>query len=198
MANDPGLGEGGTPSLPAYSYSSSADSPTIGSSYLSRQASRDARTAYQQQAAVADASGTNLITNDATGFGLNRPYLPWNVYPTANEAAPPQTTTSGSFGSLLTCSNEPQHPKIRVRVRVVNGAGTSSEVRLTDRVTGTVLSSVLVVGSGSTVESDLEGSLVAPSLAGAGAPMRVDVQARRTGGANSVAVLVLHALGKGS
>jgi hypothetical protein len=198
MANDPGLGEAGSaPSSPAYTYSSSSDSG-VGDSYLSRQAARVARTSYQTAVAVADASGTSLITNDAKGFGLDRPYLAWNVYLTANETTPPVSTTSATFVSLWTCSIEPQHPNIRVRVRVVNGAATSGEARLVDRVTGQVISNILSIGSGSTVEADLEGPLVAPSLFGAGAPMRVDVQARRTGGANAVAVQVLHALGKGS
>ena len=128
MANDPGLGEGGNaPSLPAYSYSSSASAPTIGASYASRTAARTARVTYQQAQAVADASGTNLVTNDSSGFGLNRPYIPWNVYLTSQEATPAVNTTSGTFVALWTLSAEPQHPSIRCRVLVNNGAGTSSE-----------------------------------------------------------------------
>ena len=184
------------PSAPLYSYATSVSgaSTGAGTTYQARQE----RTVYQTQVAVKDASGTSLSSSDASGFGLDRPYLAWNAYPTSSEAAPPQSTTSGSFANLWTVSAEPQHPKVRVRVRVVNGAGTSGEVRLVDRATGQVISTVLVVGSAATVEADLDGTLVAPSLFGGGAPMRVDVQARRTAGANSVAVLVMHVVGKGT
>lgn len=187
---------GDYPSLPLYTYSTSTSGASTGTGTAT--ADRDARTAYQQSIAVKDASGTSLSTSDAKGFGLDRPYLAWNAYPTAEETAPPVSTVSGSFVNLWTVSAEPQHPKVRIRVRVVNGAATTGEVKLVDRATGTTISSVLSVGSGATVEADLDGTLIAPSLFGAGAPMRVDVQARRTGGANSVAVLLMHALGKGT
>lgn len=199
MATTPTNG-GAYPSLPLYSYATSTSGATSGTG--TREAARTARTAYQQQVAVKDASGTSLASSDALGFGLDRPYIPWNVYETNLEtdptATPVRSTTSGTFGALWTASSEPQHPKVRVRVRVVNGAGTSGEVKLVDRATGQTISTVLTVGSAATVEADLDGTLVAPSLFGAGAPMRVDVQARRTGGANSVAVLVMHVLGKGT
>jgi hypothetical protein len=163
-----------------------------------RAAARAARVAYQQASAVKDSSGTSLSTTDAGGFGLARPYLEWGAYPTAQETTPPVNTTSGSFVSLWTCSAEPQHPKLRVRLRIVADASTAGEVRLTDRLSGNAISSVLSVGSGVTVETDLDGTLLSPSLSGAGAPMRVDVQARRTSGAGVIAVLLMHALGKGT
>lgn len=142
-------------------------------------------------------SGTGLVTNDKT-FGLDRPYLAWNTYPTAEETTPAVSTTSGSFVSLLTCAVEPQHPRIRVRVLGKTGAATTGEVRLVDRATGTVLAGPLVVGSAATVEGNLDGVLVAPTLSGAGAPMKVDVQARTTGGASSIGVLIIYAVGIGS
>ena len=195
-ANDSGGGDYPSVSLVAfYTSTTTAPSSTASTGVL---AQRKQRQAYQQANAVKDTSGTSLITTDQKGFGLDRPYLAWNAYATSEETTPPVNTTSGSFAALWTCSAEPQHPKVRVRVRVVNGVGTSGEVRLVDRVTGQVISSVLSVGSGATVEADLDGTLVSPSLSGAGAPMRVDVQARRTGGANTVAVGVLHVLGKGT
>ena len=142
-------------------------------------------------------SGTGLVTNDKA-FGLDRPYLAWNVYPTAQETTPAVTTTSAAFVALLTCAIEPQHPRIRVRVLAKTGAGTSGEVRIVDRATGTVLAGPLVVGAAATVEDNLDGTLVDPTLSGAGAPMRVDVQARRTGGANDIGVLIIYAVGIGS
>ena len=147
---------------------------------------------------VKDQSGTTLIANDSTGFGLKRPYLEWHAYPTAQETTPVDSTSSGSFVSLVTVSNEPQHPRIRVRVRAVTGAATSGEVRLVDRATGQVIAGPLVVGLATAVESNLEGALVAPTLSGGGAPMRVDVQARTTAGANTIGVLVMHAVGVGT
>lgn len=151
-----------------------------------------------QTSKVKDAgSGTGLITNDKT-FGLDRPYLAWNTYPTAEESAPTVTTTSGSFVSLLTCAIEPQHPRIRVRVSATTGAATTGEVRLVDRATGTVLAGPLLVGAAATVEGNLDGVLIAPTLSGAGAPMKVDVQARRTAGANTIGVVVIYAVGIGS
>lgn len=191
----------GAPPLPQVTYASritSSGTVQVSSGTGSRAAARVKRTQQQAAKSATDQSGTNLNANDASGFGLNRPFHLWNVYPTTSEAAPPVSTTSGSFASLHTISSEPQHPKLRVRVRVVNGAGTSAEVRLIDRASGAAISSTLVVGSAATVESDLDGTLVSPTLSGSGAPMRVDVQARRTGGANTVAVLVMHAFGKGT
>jgi hypothetical protein len=153
------------------------------------------RTAASQ---VKDTSGTTLVANDASGFGLKRPYLDWNVYKTAEEAAPTATTSSGTFVSLLTLSSEPQHPRLRVRVRAVTGAATSGQVQLVDRATGQVIAGPLVVGLNTAVEANLEGALVTPSLSGAGAPMRVDVQAKITAGASTIGVLVMHAIGVGT
>lgn len=185
------------PAVPSSTYAGSA-APISSTSSTSRIASVQRRNASQIQRDVRDASGTNLNTNDASGFGLDRPYLGWNTYPTAQEASPPASTSSGSFVSLLTLSGEPQHPKIRVRIRALTGAGTSGEVRLIDRTTGQVIAGPTAVGVASAAEFDLEGALVAPTLSGAGAPMRVDVQARITAGANTIGVLVMHAIGKGS
>lgn len=146
-------------------------------------------------------SGTALITNDKV-FGLDRPYLLWNTYAFNNEAAPGDapaySTTSATFVQLAVCANEPQHPRLRVRFRAVTGAGTSGEVRLVDRATGQVLAGPVAVGVASAVEANLDGVLVGPVLSGAGAPMKVDVQARTTAGANTIAVLVVYALGIGS
>jgi hypothetical protein len=158
----------------------------------------------RQQKVVRGSDAVALVTNDSSGFGLQRPYIPWFTYATNLETNPAAaavvSTTSGSFVQLLTCAIEPQHPRIRVRVRVVTGAGTSGEVRLRDRLTGQVLvgTGVLVVGVASTVESNLDGTLVAPILTGAGAAMKVDVEARTTAGANSIAVLVVYAIGIGT
>lgn len=189
----------GTPTVPTYTYATTSTAPPP-SGTGTRTEARAARVTYQNETAVADASGTVLITNDELGFGLDRPYLGWQTYPTSEET-PTLTTSSGTFASLVTLSSEPQHPKLRVRVRVVNGAGTSSEVRLVDRATGTVISSILVVGSAVTLEDNMDGTLVNPilkSVGGVGAAMKVDVQARRTAGAGTVGLLVLHAVGKGT
>jgi len=160
--------------------------------------------AIRQQKVIAGADAIALVTNDKSGFGLQRPYIPWNAYATNLETNPAAaavvSTTSASFVSLITCANEPQHPRIRVRVRVVTGAGTSGEVRLRDRLTGQVLvgSGVLVVGVASTVEANIDGTLVAPILTGVGAAMKVDVEARTTAGANTIAVLIVYSIGIGT
>lgn len=194
MANDPGGGEGAAPSTPAVTYASSAKATSSPSraakSVAARQTSRT-------QKAISDTSGTALVQADTAGFGLKRPYLDWGVYQTTQETTPPVSTTSAAFVALFTAASEPQHPSIRVRVKVVNGVGTSGEVRLRDRATGTVIAGPLSVGIAATVEDQLEGALVAPTLSGAGAPMKVDVEARRTAGASTVSVMVLYAIGKG-
>ena len=201
MANDPGAGEGGSPTTPSIIYSSTATGGgggTVVGGTTSRLSSVTARqTSRTTVKAVQDTSGTVLSGADAAGFGLNRPYHDWNVYPTAEELAPSVSTTSATFEALFTCSAEPQHPNIRVRVKVVNGIGTSSEIRLRDRVSGTVVAGPLVVGDSVTIETSIEGALIAPTLSGAGAAMKVDVEARRTAGANTVSVYVTYALGKG-
>lgn|SRR5512139_1432169 len=191
MARDPGSASGG-PSTPVVIYASA-----VSGSSENRTQSVRTRKQTRNQKKVQDTSGTPLVQADAQGFGLNRPYLGWNVYPTAQETTPPASTSSGSFVALLTLSAEPQHPRIRVRIRAITGAGTSGEVRLRDRATGTVIAGPAVVGVAATVETQMEGALINPTLAGAGAPMRVDVEARITAGANTIAVLVMHALGKG-
>lgn len=192
MATDPGAGEGGSPSTPSVTYAS-----TVTGTTTARSESLATRQASRTQRAVQDTSGTVVVGADAAGFGLDRPYIPWNVYPTAEETTPSRSTSSGSFVSLLTCAIEPQHPKIRVRCKAITGAGTSGEVRLRDRATGTVVAGPQSIGIATSLEFQLEGALIAPTLAGAGAPMRVDVEARTTAGANTIAVLVLYALGKG-
>jgi hypothetical protein len=144
---------------------------------------------------VRDASGTNLVTNDPGGFGLARPTVGWNTYPTAQETTPPESTGSGSFVALRTVAGEPQHPRLRVRVRAVTGAATSGEVRLRDRTSGTVIAGPLAVGLATTVEANLDGTLITPAL---GAATKVDVEARITAGAATIAVLVVYATGIGS
>lgn len=189
MAVDPGGTGGGAPSTPTVTYSSS-----IGTSSTD---SLQARQTSRTQKVVQDTSGTQLIGADTAGFGLNRPYLPWRAYRTVEETTPADSTSSGTFVSLITLASEPQHPKIRVYVKAVTGAGTSGEVRLRDRATGQVIAGPLSVGIAASVEGQLEGALVNPTLAGVGALMRVDVEARITAGVNTIAVLVMCDLGKG-
>lgn len=213
MAFQPENGAPYTPQViyqaPRVSASGGGDGPTrtartssSSSGGGSRAASVKKRQQKKAQTKVKDASGTSLVTNDATGFGLKRPYLLWNAYSTNNEtnpaAAPTTSTTSGAFVSLLTLANEPQHPLLRVRFIVVTGAATTGEVRIVDRATGTVLGGPLVVGAAATVESSFDATLIAPTLSGAGAPYKVDMQARVTGGANSIALLVVYAIGIGT
>lgn len=143
------------------------------------------------------ASGQALVAQDEV-FGLKRPYIPWHVYDSDDETTPSKTTVSGTFVSLFTAAMEPHHARIRVRVKVVMGLTTAGEVRLVDRATGTVINGPLVVASGTTVETNLDATLLNPTLSGAGAPMKVDVQGRVTGGANSLGLLVVYAVGIGT
>lgn len=202
-------GPSAPPPQPAITYASSSR-PGSASSAQGRASSGSTnrvssvvrRAAKKQQTAVKDTSGTVLLANDATGFGLKRPYLLWHVYSsnleTSPAASPTTSTTSGTFVNVLTVANEPQHPLLRVRVLAVTGAATSGEVRLVDRTSGTVLAGPLVVGIAASVEANLDATLVAPTLSGAGAPYKVDVQARITAGANPIGVLVVYAIGIGS
>lgn len=186
--------DSGSPSTPSSTYAGAASG---GNTSGFQAASVTQRQTLRSITSATDAgTGTSLIGN-STSFGLERPYLDWRVFKTADETTPPDSTTSATFVSLFTASAEPQHPKIRVRFKAVAGATTTGEVRLVDRTTGVVIAGPTVIGSGATVIANLEGSLVAPSLAGAGAPMLVDVQVRRTSGANTVALHVYHAIGKG-
>lgn len=196
MAVDPGSGEGTAPSTPSVVYATTA-SPTSGTSTSSRVQSVTTRRTARVQKAVQDTSGTALVQADQGGFGLDRPYLHWRVYPTAQESTPAESTSSASFVALLTLASEPQHPRIRVRFRASTGAATTGEVRLRDRATGQVIAGPFAVGAATTVEGQLEGALVAPTLSGAGAPMKVDVEARVTSGASTIGLLILYAIGKG-
>lgn len=184
----------GVPSTPSSTYAGAASGGNTSgfqaASVAQRQALRAAKSAT-------DANSGTLLVGNATSFGLERPFLDWRVFKTADESSPPDSTTSGSFVALFTASSEPQHPKIRVKFKAVAGVGTTGEVRLRDRATGQVIAGPTVIGSGATVTATLEGSLVAPTLSGAGAPMLVDIEARRTGGVNTIALFIYHALGKG-
>lgn len=202
---------GSVPSNPTISYSvgnsSSARSQATQSSGGSGGTTNRAASVRKRQTKIKttkprdQTSGQALISQDVS-FGLNRPYLLWNGYAfnlEVNPAATPSfSTTSGTFVSLITFANEPQHARLRVRARVVMGATTTGEVRLVDRNTGTVINGPLVIGSGATVEQNLDATLIAPTLAGVGAPMKVDLQARVTSGANTIAVLVVYAIGIGT
>jgi hypothetical protein len=197
---------GGPPSQPAITYApsakpgaaSSSTQRSSGGGTTNRAGSVQRRSAKKKQTSIKDSSGTALITNDASGFGLKRPYIPWTVYPTIEETVPTKTTTSGTFVSLWTVATEPQHPKVRVRVLAVTGAATSGEVRLVDRATGTVIAGPQVIGLATSLEFTLDATLIAPTLSGAGAPMKVDVQARTTAGASTIGVLVVYVLGIGT
>lgn len=204
---------GAVPKVPAIAYAPGATAkarsqPARASSGGTSRSStnRAGSVAKRQQKITAtkprdQASGQALIAQDES-FGLARPYIPWNVYAANLETTPAgpavMDTTSGSFVNLLTCASEPQHARLRVRVLAKTGAATTGEVRLVDRATATVLAGPLVVGAASTVESNLDGTLISPTLTGSGAPMKVDVQARTTGGGSNIGVLVVYAVGIGS
>lgn len=170
----------------------SSSAPTNRAASVQRRAQKNAETKPRDQASA------QPLIEQAASFGLKRPYIPWNAYPTATEAAPADTTASATFVSLVTVAAEPQHPQVRVRVIIVNTSTAQSEVRLLDRATGTVLAGPVSTGAGLSQEAALTGTLINPTLTGAGAPMKVDVQARVTAGAGNVAVTVVYALGLGT
>lgn len=171
------IGGAGPPKRPTVTFAASSVLPSEG-----RAGARRRRAELQR---------AKRLRDQAT---LNRPYLGWHHYPTAEETTPPQSTGLGTFVALRTLASEPQHPGLRVRVRAVTGAGTAGEVRLVDRITGTVIAGPLIVGTATTVEANLEGTLVNPVLEVA---MKVDVEARITAGASTIAVLVVYVIGIG-
>jgi hypothetical protein len=203
---------GSTPSNPGISYAPGA-SPTArsqparssgtgggGGGSRNRSDSVKRRQSKNTQTRARDqATGQALVQQDVS-FGLVRPYIPWNVFDAASETNPPKTTTSGSFTTLWVAAIEPQHARIRVRFRAVTGAATAGEVRLVDRATGAVLigGGPYAIGTASTVEDNIDGTLVNPTLSGAGAPMKVDIQGRVTSGANTLGLLIVYAIGIGS
>ena len=83
-------------------------------------------------------------------------------------------------------------------MKVGTGAFDRTDVQTRVELDQQVIGSVLVVGVATTVEDGLEGALVAPTLFGAGAPMKVDVEARITAGASTIAVLIVYAVGVGT
>jgi hypothetical protein len=203
---------GSTPSNPGISYAPGASpsgrsQPTRssgsgggGGGSRNRSDSVKRRQTKNTQTKPRDQSSGQALVQQDVSFGLVRPYIPWNVYDAADEVNPSKTTTSATFVSLFTCAIEPQHARIRVRYRVVMGVATAGEIRLVDRATGNVLSGggPIAIPLASTVEDNMDGVLVAPTLTGAGAPMKVDVQGRTTAGANTLGLLVVYAVGIGS
>lgn len=209
MAFSPELGN--TPSNPGISYAPGASAsarsqPTRssgngggGGGSRNRAQSVTRRQAKNTQTKPRDKASAQALVSQDVSFGLVRPYLAWNVYDSVEETAPTKTTSSGTFVRMFTCAIEPQHARIRVRVKVVMGSATSGEVRLVDRATGTVIvTGPLVVGLAATAEENLDGTLIAPTLTGAGAPMKVDVEARITAGVSTLGLLVVYAIGIGS
>jgi hypothetical protein len=136
-----------------------------------------------------------VLSNDgASGQGLARPYIGWQVNRTSDIASPPVSTSSGTFVSLWTLVGEKQHPKIRTVVLVLTPGGTTGEVQLRDPATATIIDGPDTVGSGTFAYFLLEGS-----IPGTFSNLKtLDVEARVTGGAGAISLFPIYAVGKQS
>jgi hypothetical protein len=102
-----------------------------------------------------------MSTDDVSGEGLARPYIPYNVTPSKYylTAAAGESVSGASFLSLWTLQGLKQHPRITVDVQVYTEATATGEVRLRDGITGTVLAGPVATVTNSNVNITLTATL---------------------------------------
>ena len=147
---------------------------------------------FHQYLALWDRAGNVIMGDDTTsGQGLARPYVPIPFYP--YPAAPIQTTTSGSFTTLMRAAAAfHQHPRVQVGVLVQSSASTTGEVRLYDSTNGVQVGPTLTIPGG-----DFSNYMLGPAALGGNHmdTLDLDVQARRLTGAGTIGVQVTTAYG---
>lgn len=147
--------------------------------------------------AMLDNAGNIIVSDDGgSDMGLARPYLPIPFVPHSN-TVPTDTTTSGTFTSLLTGRYHKQHPYVRVEVlaRASDGS-TSGELQLRDGTNSVILTTTPVaVGLGAYGLFVLGPVYMNVSHM---STVELEVQARRTAGAGTIGVRVMAAYGEQS
>lgn len=100
--------------------------------------------------ALYDKGGRIIFSDDAaSGKGIATPWLPYNVVRSLEIVTPPDTTQSSTYQSFYTITGWMQHPKIVVKAKSINAGSATSQVRIKDSVTGTVIAETATLAAGS-------------------------------------------------
>jgi len=135
--------------------------------------------------ALFDEAGEILASEDTvSGSGLATPYIDTHPTPYSRVLTPPESTTNGTFTPLWRIHHRRQHPRIFVRVIAKTDGSTSGEVRL--NVDGTIIAAPITIPVAANGYYDLHGNVPGALRS----IQHVDVEARRTAGAGTVAVEV--------
>lgn len=151
--------------------------------------------ANDQYFALLDDSGNVIMADDgAANQGLALPYVPIGFTEHSN-ILPTNTTTSGTFTSLVTSHFYKQHPKITVFVLARSSDGTTTgELQLRNGTGGIAPMSGVVA----TVSAGFYGLVTLGPVPVDGshlAEIEIEVQARRTAGAGTIGIRVFGAYG---
>lgn len=127
-----------------------------------------------------DSLGNIVVsTDEVSGKGLARPYVPW----THTTDADTRTTTSASFAALHSFAGYRQHPRMTLGLAAFASDGTTAgEVRVVNG--GTVLAGPTTIPAGGSIAPEYTFSLPGNYMD----LLYVDVQARRTAGAGTISV----------
>lgn len=141
---------------------------------------------------IYDKSGDVLISdsdNARRGFDDPRFQTPW-FDPSAYKV-----TTSGSFSAIAECEWYQYHPHLRMRLLCQNGAGTSSELRVTDLSSSAIIKLVTQGSTFAFVDLVLNRSDMSNGDTPNGNTETLLLEHRRTAGANNVQTLVVSMVG---
>lgn len=154
---------------------------------------------FGQRLRMLDDAGNVLFAEYGLGNGLERPRLTMQVHPNAapagwGEYGPERTTTSSTFATLFVAHSRRQNVLLNPLLAVkCSDATTAAEVRIREATTGQVLDNFFAPGdwvgswpAGST--AFVESAPVVVGVGGHDAPIKLEVQARRTAGAGTVTV----------
>lgn len=122
-----------------------------------------------------------FYTNNATGEGLGRPWIPGGFYLSRNADWP--TVTSGTFETVYRAKTSKQHTRLLVRTWGANDTGgATGQIRV-------MVNGVQLGSTASTASSAVSEALMYGDVAGAfGVELIVEIQARLASGAGGVQV----------
>lgn len=140
---------------------------------------------------IYDKQGHTIFGDDgASGQGLARPYIPYNVVRTSDLITAPTVNTTTTFQGHVTVAGYSQHPKIHLRCYLYVTGNDVAQVRLYDPDTSTAM---FTSGNIAATDNPFLDILVPHTEYGFGEYFKYDVEARRvsgTGAGVGVSVLI--------
>jgi hypothetical protein len=139
-----------------------------------------------------DRAGRIVISDDSrSGWGLARPYIPYNAIPTRLFFNGMETTTATVPTALWTINGRVQHARIHVNAVVQSDAGTTGQIRLRDPGSGAIIAPAQAIPANANTFMSFTG----PVPDGWDATAKYDLEAWRTAGTGAIHVLVLYSYG---